>query len=77
MIEFRGASCYDHAGSQAGVALECRAVKRFREEMGLTNLNVMIPFCRTNEEGRRVQAEIAKRAPDYGGCSRLCSQTAP
>jgi pyruvate,water dikinase len=58
MIGFRGASRYYNPRYQAGFALECRAVKKVREEMGLTNLKVMIPFCRTVEEGRRVQAEM-------------------
>jgi len=60
MLGFRGASRYYHPRYQAGFALECRAVKKVREEMGLTNLKVMIPFCRTVEEGRRVQAEMEK-----------------
>lgn len=60
MLGFRGASRYYHPRYQAGFALECRAVKKVREDMGLTNLKVMIPFCRTVEEGRRVQAEMAK-----------------
>lgn len=59
MIGFRGASRYYHPRYQAGFALECRAVVKVREEMGLTNLKLMIPFCRTIEEGRRVQAEMA------------------
>ncbi|MBP7777585.1 MAG: phosphoenolpyruvate synthase [Acidobacteria bacterium] len=59
MIGFRGASRYYHPRYQAGFALECRAVAKVREEMGLTNLKLMIPFCRTVEEGRRVQAEMA------------------
>lgn len=59
MIGFRGASRYYHPRYQAAFALECRAVKRVREDMGLTNLKVMIPFCRTVEEGRRVQLEMA------------------
>jgi pyruvate,water dikinase len=58
MIGFRGASRYYNPRYQAGFALECRAVKKVRDEMGLTNLKVMIPFCRTVEEGRRVQAEM-------------------
>lgn len=58
MLGFRGASRYYHPRYQAGFALECRAVKKVRDEMGLTNLKVMIPFCRTVEEGRRVQAEM-------------------
>ncbi|MFO0816976.1 MAG: phosphoenolpyruvate synthase [Pirellulales bacterium] len=59
MLGFRGASRYYHPRYQAGFALECRAVKKVREEMGLVNLKLMIPFCRTVEEGRRVQAEMA------------------
>ena len=66
MIGFRGASRYYHPRYQAGFALECRAVKKVREEMGLTNLKVMIPFCRTVEEGRRVQAEMAKHGLKRG-----------
>ena len=60
MIGFRGASRYYHPRYQAGFALECKAVRKVREEMGLTNLKLMVPFCRTVEEGRRVQAEMAK-----------------
>lgn len=59
MIGFRGASRYYHPRYQAGFALECRAVKKVRDEMGLTNLKVMIPFCRTLDEARQVQAEMA------------------
>ncbi|HSH95611.1 MAG TPA: phosphoenolpyruvate synthase, partial [Roseimicrobium sp.] len=60
MIGFRGASRYYHPRYEAGFALECRAMKKVRDEMGLKNLKLMIPFCRTVEEGRRVQAEMAK-----------------
>lgn len=66
MIGFRGASRYYHPRYQAGFALECRAVKKVREEMGLTNLKLMIPFCRTVEEGRRVQAEMEKHGLKRG-----------
>jgi pyruvate,water dikinase len=59
MIGFRGASRYYHPRYQAGFALECRAVKKVRDDMGLTKLKVMIPFCRTLDEARRVQAEMA------------------
>ena len=59
MIGFRGASRYYDERYRAGFALECAAVKKVRDEMGLKNLKVMIPFCRTVEEGRRVQAEMA------------------
>jgi len=66
MIGFRGASRYYHPRYQAGFALECRAVKKVREEMGLTNLKLMIPFCRTVDEGRRVQAEMEKHGLKRG-----------
>ncbi|WP_414660279.1 phosphoenolpyruvate synthase [Horticoccus sp. 23ND18S-11] len=60
MIGFRGASRYYHPRYREGFALECQAVRKVREEMGLTNLKVMIPFCRTVEEGRKVLLEMAK-----------------
>ncbi|MGV3757407.1 MAG: phosphoenolpyruvate synthase, partial [Verrucomicrobiota bacterium] len=66
MIGFRGASRYYNPRYQAGFALECRAMKKVREEMGLTNLKLMIPFCRTVEEGRRVQAEMEKHGLKRG-----------
>ena len=59
MLGFRGASRYYHPRYRAAFALECRAVKQVREVMGLTNLKVMIPFCRTLDEARLVQAEMA------------------
>lgn len=66
MLGFRGASRYYHPRYQAGFALECRAVAKVREEMGLTNLKVMIPFCRTIEEGHKVQAEMEKHGLKRG-----------
>jgi len=54
MIGFRGASRYTHPNYADGFALECAAVKRVRDEMGLTNVIIMIPFCRRVEEGERV-----------------------
>jgi pyruvate, water dikinase len=60
MIGFRGASRYYDDRYRAGFALECAAIWRVREEMGLTNVKVMIPFCRTLEEGRKVLRELAK-----------------
>lgn len=60
MIGFRGASRYYHPRYQAGFGLECRAMKKVRAGMGLKNLKLMVPFCRTVEEGRRVIAEMAK-----------------
>jgi pyruvate,water dikinase len=66
MLGFRGASRYYHPRYQAGFALECLAVKRVREEMGLTNLKLMIPFCRTLEEGIRVHQEMARHGLKRG-----------
>jgi len=60
MIGFRGAARYAHPAYAAGFALECRAMRVVREEMGLTNLQLMIPFCRTVAEGERALAEMAK-----------------
>ena len=54
MLGWRGASRYYHPDYKEGFLLECAAVKRVRETFGLTNLKLMIPFCRTPEEGRRV-----------------------
>jgi len=54
MIGFRGASRYADPRYAPGFELECQAVLRARREMGLTNIKVMIPFCRTVGEGRRV-----------------------
>ena len=54
MLGFRGASRYYSELYADGFALECKALKKVRETMGLTNLKVMIPFCRTVEEGKKV-----------------------
>jgi len=54
MLGFRGASRYTSERYREGFALECRAIRRVRETMGLTNVVVMIPFCRTLEEADRV-----------------------
>ena len=54
MLGWRGASRYYHPQYKEGFLLECAAVKRVRETFGLTNLKLMIPFCRTPEEGERV-----------------------
>lgn len=54
MLGWRGASRYYHPNYKEGFLLEVAAVKRVRETFGLTNLKVMIPFCRTPEEGERV-----------------------
>ncbi len=62
MIGFRGASRYYDDRYKAGFRLECLALQRAREDMGLTNIKPMIPFCRTVEEGEKVIALMA----DYG-----------
>jgi pyruvate,water dikinase len=59
MIGFRGASRYFHDAYREGFALECRALRRVREEMGLANVIVMVPFCRTIDEAVRVEQEMA------------------
>lgn len=56
MLGFRGASRYYNPLYKEGFRLECAAIRKVREEMGLTNVKVMIPFCRTVEEGRKVVA---------------------
>jgi pyruvate,water dikinase len=60
MLGLRGASRYYHPAYRQAFSLECMAVKKVREAMGLTNLKVMIPFCRTIEEGKNVLAEMEK-----------------
>ncbi|MGC2413729.1 MAG: phosphoenolpyruvate synthase, partial [Stellaceae bacterium] len=59
MLGFRGASRYAHPAYAEGFALECAALRRVRSEMGLTNLLIMVPFCRRVEEGRRVIEALA------------------
>lgn len=54
MIGFRGASRYTHPAYAEGFALECTAMKRVRDDMGLTNVKLMIPFCRRVQEAERV-----------------------
>jgi pyruvate, water dikinase len=66
MIGFRGASRYYDPRYQAGFALECRAMKKVRDEMGLTNVKLMIPFCRTVEEGKKVIKEMEKHGLKRG-----------
>jgi pyruvate, water dikinase len=66
MIGWRGASRYYNERYRDGFALECRAMRKAREEMGLTNVILMIPFCRTIDEGRAVLAEMAKNGLERG-----------
>ena len=54
MIGWRGASRYYDERFKPAFGLECQAIKKVRDEMGLTNVKVMVPFCRTPEEGRKV-----------------------
>jgi pyruvate,water dikinase len=54
MLGFRGAYRYAHERYREAFVLECRAMRRVREDMGLTNVKLMVPFCRTPDEGRRV-----------------------
>jgi pyruvate, water dikinase len=60
MLGFRGAYRYAHPHYREGFALECRAMRRVRDEMGLTNVKLMVPFCRTPGEGERVVALMAE-----------------
>ena len=60
MLGFRGASRYYNDLYKEGFKLECQAIKKVREEMGLTNVKVMIPFCRTIEEGKQVISVMEK-----------------
>ncbi|HWE16611.1 MAG TPA: phosphoenolpyruvate synthase [Hyphomicrobiaceae bacterium] len=59
MLGFRGAARYAHPAYAAGFALECAALRRVRREMGLTNLRIMVPFCRRVEEAHRVLEAMA------------------
>ncbi|MBI4309935.1 MAG: phosphoenolpyruvate synthase [Candidatus Omnitrophica bacterium] len=59
MLGWRGASRYYSEGYREGFALECRAVKKSREELGFDNIIIMIPFCRSINEADKVLAELA------------------
>ena len=62
MIGFRGASRYSHLAYEEGFALECEAMRRVRDEMGFTNVVLMIPFCRRVQEGK----DVLKTMEKYG-----------
>ncbi|TND09269.1 MAG: pyruvate, water dikinase [Bacteroidetes bacterium] len=66
MIGFRGASRYYHEKYREGFRLECEAMKMVRDDMGFTNVNLMIPFCRTVEEGKKVIALMASNGLKRG-----------
>lgn len=66
MIGFRGAARYIHPAYAKGFALECQALKRVRDVMGLTNLKVMVPFCRRLDEARGVLDAMARHGLGRG-----------
>jgi pyruvate,water dikinase len=66
MLGFRGASRYYNDLYREGFRLECEAIKKVREEMGLYNVKVMIPFCRTIDEGNKVIAVMKKYGLEQG-----------
>lgn len=66
MIGFRGAARYAHPAYAEGFALECQAMKRVRDEMGMTNVILMIPFCRRVQEGEKVLESMAKNGLKRG-----------
>ncbi|RJQ18225.1 phosphoenolpyruvate synthase [Candidatus Woesearchaeota archaeon] len=65
MIGWRGASRY-YSDYKDAFALECKAFKKVREEIGLTNVKIMVPFCRTVDEGKKVIAEMEKNGLKRG-----------
>ncbi|NYZ14868.1 phosphoenolpyruvate synthase [Azospirillum sp. RWY-5-1] len=66
MLGFRGAARYAHEAYEEGFALECRALARVRDDMGLTNVTVMVPFCRRVAEAERVLATMARHGLERG-----------
>ncbi len=66
MIGFRGASRYTHPAYREGFALECAAMKRVRDEMGFSNVKLMIPFCRRVEEAEKVVAFMRELGLERG-----------
>jgi pyruvate,water dikinase len=66
MLGFRGAARYAHPAYAAGFALECAALTRVRDAMGLKNVRVMVPFCRRIEEAKLVIAAMAKNGLTQG-----------
>jgi pyruvate,water dikinase len=66
MLGFRGAARYAHPAYAAGFALECAALRRVRRDMGLTNLRVMVPFCRRVDEAQRVIDAMAQNGLKRG-----------
>jgi len=66
MLGFRGAARYAHPAYADGFALECEALRRVRDDMGLTNLRVMVPFCRRVDEAKQVLEAMARHGLERG-----------
>ena len=66
MLGFRGASRYTHEAYVEGFALECAAMRRVRNEMGLTNVKLMVPFCRRVDEAEKVVRQMAQFGLERG-----------
>jgi pyruvate,water dikinase len=66
MLGFRGAARYAHPAYEEGFGLECAAMRRVRETMGLKNLKIMIPFCRRVDEAKRVLEVMARHGLERG-----------
>jgi pyruvate,water dikinase len=66
MLGFRGASRYTHPLYRDGFKLECAAIKKIRDDMGFTNVKVMIPFCRTIKEANEVIATMKSFGLEQG-----------
>jgi pyruvate,water dikinase len=66
MLGFRGASRYYNDLYKEGFRLECQTIKKVRDDMGLANVKVMIPFCRTVEEGNKVIAVMKRFGLEQG-----------
>jgi pyruvate,water dikinase len=75
MIGWRGASRYTDPQFCRAFALECEAIKKVRNDMGLYNLQVMIPFCRTPEEGRKVLEEMSKNGLSHDKAKNMLNTT--
>jgi pyruvate,water dikinase len=74
MLGWRGASRYYDPKFQPAFEMECKAIKRVREEFGLKNIWVMVPFCRTPEEGKKVLELMKKFGLERGkdGLKVIC-----
>jgi pyruvate,water dikinase len=66
MLGFRGAARYAHPAYEEGFGLECAAMRRVRDTMGLKNLRIMIPFCRRLDEAKRVLEVMARHGLERG-----------